>query len=139
MNGRVSTVTCQLEVQLQVSGDASVPVPVTLRYEAHDPYAVHATFETGAEEGVSWTFARELLAQGVLRAAGEGDVRVWPSWRSGLDVVYVALASPDGEALLEAPAAALVSFLRRTYVVVPVGDESAHLDLDSTVEALLAG
>ncbi len=74
-----------------------------LRYDTADPYAVHATFHTGAEETVEWVFARDLLAE-ACTGPGTGDVRVWPSRSHGQGVVCIALSSPEGEALLEAPA-----------------------------------
>lgn len=132
-----ASVTCDVDVRLVVPGDASVPVPVVLRYDSGDPYAVHATFRTGGE-GVDWVFARELLAAGVNRASGSGDVRVWPGDENEGDVVFLALSSPDGKALLEAPAEPLRSFVARTTLLVPPGEESAYLDIDSTVALLLA-
>ncbi len=51
----------------------------------------------------------------------------------------MALSSPDGNALFEVPRSVLVRFLRRTYVVVPRGRESDHLDVDAAVNRLLAG
>ena len=132
-----ASVTCDIDVRLVVPGDASVPVPVVLRYDSGDPYAVHATFRTGGE-GVDWVFARELLTSGVNRPAGSGDVRVWPGDGAEGDVVFLALSSPDGRALLEAPAEPLRGFVARTALLVPPGDEGAYLDIDSTVALLLA-
>lgn len=133
-----ATVTCELELQLVVPGDATVPLAVRMLYSASDPYALTAEFHTGVDETVRWVFARELLTTGVHCPAGEGDVRVWPSFSSGVDVVYVALASPDGQALLEAPARALEAFLARTYQLVPEGTESQHVDVDAYLAELLA-
>ncbi|RZS89459.1 sporulation and cell division protein SsgA [Motilibacter rhizosphaerae] len=130
-------VTCDLEVRLVVPGETSLPVPVSLAYDSSDPYAVSARFRTGAH-GVDWVFARELLSAGVNRPVGQGDVRVWPGAGPDDDeVVYIALSSPDGRALLEAPARELRDFVARTALVVPPGEESRHLDMDSTLAALL--
>ena len=139
MNGwEPSTVTRELTVQLVTPGDGSIALPVVLHYDLDDPYAVHATFCTGQDEGVSWVFARELLTLGVHRPCGDGDVRVWPSWSAGAEVVFIGLTSPDGEALLQADTTALVDFLGRTYAVCPQGKEEQHLDVDRAIEALLA-
>ena len=73
-----TTVSCELHLRLVVSSESSLPVPAGLRYDTADPYAVHATFHTGAEETVEWVFARDLLAEGLHRPTGTGDVRVWP-------------------------------------------------------------
>lgn len=138
MDGRHhATVSCELKLELVVPGDASVPLPVTLSYEAADPYAVHAVFRTGQSEGVEWVFARELLANGATRPTGQGDVRVWPAADSFGGQVHIALASPDGEALLAAPAVELVEFVHRTYELVPEGQETLHLDVDGAITALL--
>ena len=98
-----SSVTCELRLRLLVAGDAALPVPAALRYDLADPYAIHATFHA-AGDTVEWVFARDLLAAGLRDDAGLGDVRVWPSSEAGVQVVYISLSSPEGEALLEAPA-----------------------------------
>jgi hypothetical protein len=139
MNGWVpTTVTRELTVQLVAPGAGSVALPVVLHYDTADPYAVHATFRTGRGDGVSWVFARELLTLGVHRPAGDGDVRVWPSWSAGSEVIFIGLASPDGEALLQAPTRELTDFLGSSYSLCPQGQEREHLDVDSAIEALLA-
>src|SRR4051795_13355679 len=139
MNGWApSTVTREVMVQLVAPGDGSVSLPVVLHYDTADPYAVHATFRTGQGDGVSWVFARELLTMGVQRPAGDGDVRVWPSWTGGSEVVFIGLTSPDGEALLQAPTRDTVDFLGRSYALCPEGQERSHLDLDRAIQVLLA-
>lgn len=138
MNGWApSTVTRELTVQIVAPGDGTVSLPVVMHYDVADPYAVHATFRTGRGEGVSWVFARELLTLGVHRPAGDGDVRVWPSWAAGAEVMFIALNSPDGEALLQATTRDLVEFLGHTYSLCPEGAERDHLDLDREIESLL--
>ena len=117
---------------------ASVPVPVQLRFEEADPFAVHLRFTTGPARDVRWVFARELLADGLLGPAGDGDVRVWPGEDPTRDVVVVELSSPTGHARFEASATAVAAFLDRSYVLVAPGCESAHVDLDAALGALLA-
>ncbi|WP_306971829.1 SsgA family sporulation/cell division regulator [Streptomyces canus] len=128
--------SCELHLRLVVSSESSLPVPAGLRYDTADPYAVHATFHTGAEETVEWVFARDLLAEGLHRPTGTGDVRVWPSRSHGQGIVCIALGSPEGEALLEAPARALESFLKRTDAAVPPGTEHHHINVDSLTNFL---
>jgi len=130
-------VSSELDVRLVTPGEGAVPLPVELRYVPSDPFAVRATFRTGHGLGVCWVFARDMLAAGTHTPTGEGDVRVWPSPDDQGDTVFISLSSPDGRALLEAPSRLLREFIARTYVVVPPGSESIHLDLDSTIEALL--
>jgi len=52
--------------------------------------------------------------------------------------VCLALSSPEGEALLEAPARALESFLKRTNTAVPPGLEHRFYDLDAELVHLFA-
>ncbi|QNP68222.1 SsgA family sporulation/cell division regulator [Streptomyces roseirectus] len=115
--------SCELHWRPVVSVESSLPVPAVLRYGTADSYAVQATFRTGAEETVEGVFSRDVLAAGLRRRTGAGDVRVWPSLRNGRGVVCVTLSSPEGEALLEAPARALEAFLKRTCSVVQPSTE----------------
>jgi hypothetical protein len=128
----------ELELQLVLSPERSVPVPALLSYRAADPYAVHVTFHIGTDHPVNWTFARELLVEGVFRPCGHGDVRVWPTKIGGRAVVLMALSSPAGDALLEAPAAQVSAWLERTLVAVPPGTEMDRLGVDDGLAELLA-
>ncbi|MFC9281804.1 SsgA family sporulation/cell division regulator [Streptomyces collinus] len=128
----------ELELKLVLSPERSVPVPARLGYRSDDPYAVHVTFHIDSEHPVDWTFARELLVEGVFRPCGHGDVRVWPAKVDGRGVVLMALSSPDGDALLEAPAAQVSAWLERTLRAVPPGSEGGRLGLDGALDELLA-
>lgn len=127
----------ELEVKLVLSPERSIPVPARLTYCADEPYAVHITFHIGSESPVHWTFARELLVEGVFRPCGHGDVRIWPTKVDDRNVLFVALTSPDGNALLELPSAAVAAWVERTLRVVPPGCESELLGLDDALAALL--
>ncbi|MER7663028.1 SsgA family sporulation/cell division regulator [Streptomyces sp. NPDC096193] len=133
-----SVVERELELKLVLSPERSVPVPARLTYRTDDPYAVHVTFHVGSESPVKWTFARELLVEGVFRPCGHGDVRVWPTKVDGRNVVLMALSSPDGDALLEAVATVVSAWLERTLRVVPPGSESERLGIDDGLAELLA-
>src|SRR5690242_9369747 len=99
----------ELELNLVLSPERSIPVPARLSYRVHDPYAVHITFHLGSETPVTWVFSRELLVEGTFRPCGQGDVRIWPV-RAGLSrVLCIALSSPAGNALLEAPLSAVAA------------------------------
>ena len=139
----IATVSVELALHLVVPGRASLPVPTLLRYEADDPYAVHLGFRTGGDEVVEWTFARQLLADGLVGAVGDGDVRVWPagedSTGASARLVCLALSSPSGTARFELPADRLVDFLTRTYAAVPAGGEARFVDLDAELALLLWG
>jgi hypothetical protein len=116
-------------------------VPAVLTYAVRDPFAVRIGFGDGGEpvdDGVTWLLGRELLAAGLERPAGDGDVRVWPSRTSG-DVLYPHLRAPSGEALFELSRATVAAFLQRTEELVPSGQETAALDVDDALAALLSG
>ncbi|MDQ1010519.1 hypothetical protein QFZ82_005004 [Streptomyces sp. V4I23] len=128
----------ELQVNLVLSPERSVPVPARLTYRADDPYAVHITFHIGSDHPVDWTFARDLLVEGVFRPCGGGDVRVWPTKSGGRSVVLMALSSPDGDALLEASSAVVSGWLERTLKVVPPGSETEQLGIDDGLAELLS-
>ena len=65
-------------------------------------------------------------------------MRIWPAKADGRDVVCLALSSPDGRALVEAPAAPLNSWLDHTLRLVPPGTEADRLGLDDGLSRLLA-
>jgi hypothetical protein len=48
------------------------------------------------------------------------------------------MSSPFGQAQFEAPAEDVDAFLRRTYRIVPVGEESLHMDFDAELTELLS-
>jgi hypothetical protein len=129
-------VEASVQLRLVVADADAVPLPVSLRYSAADPYAVRAVFSGDGME-VEWVFARDLLRTGLATPIGDGDVHVWPSWGTGRELVMISLTSPDGQAVLEASADDVRTFLDRTAVVVPDGEESLYLDLDSAVARLL--
>ncbi|MBL1080390.1 SsgA family sporulation/cell division regulator [Streptomyces actinomycinicus] len=128
----------ELELRLILSPERSVPVPARLGYRSDDPYAVHISFHINSEHPVDWTFARELLVEGVFRPCGNGDVRVWPAKAEGHGVVLMALSSPEGDALLEAPVPQVSAWLERTLRLVPPGTEGGQLGIDDALDQLLA-
>lgn len=128
----------ELELRLVLSPERSVPVPARLGYRSDEPYAVHVAFHITSDHPVHWTFARDLLVEGVFRPCGQGDVRVWPAKVDGRSVVLMALSSPDGDALLEAPVPQVSAWLERTLRVVPPGTEGGRLGIDDALDHLLA-
>ncbi|MEY9991691.1 hypothetical protein ABIE67_003723 [Streptomyces sp. V4I8] len=128
----------ELELRLILSPERSVPVPALLSYHSDDPYAVHIAFHVNSDHPVHWTFSRDLLVEGVFRPCGYGDVRVWPTKVDGRSLVLMGLSSPDGDALLEAPAAQVSAWLERTLRVVPPGMEGEQLGIDDALDQLLA-
>jgi len=135
---RRTTATVRASVPF-LSGDTqSELLEGELTFDPADPYAVamHLAARSGT---VTWTFARELLAEGLYEEVGNGDVLVWPFLSSaGNAVVIIELSSPDGDALLEAPSREVHDFLASTFEIVPAGAESTHLALDALITQLLA-
>jgi len=127
-------------------------VPAALVYDSADPFAVRVRFGDGGiddidpapydspdeDGGVEWLLSRDLLRAGLTGPVGDGDVRLWPA-RGGLDVVFLQLRAPSGEALFELSGAVVGDFLRETELLVPVGTESGALRVDDELSALLRG
>ncbi len=138
MTSRPTTVSADLELRLVVPGSSSLPVLASIRYDAADPYAVHVCFHTGGERGtVEWSFARQLLTDGLTQATGEGDVKVWPSHVDGRATVFLALSSPSGQAVFEVALHDLAEYLTCSYTAVPTGCEGDFLDIDAELALLL--
>jgi hypothetical protein len=129
-----------------------VPLMASLYYSCADPYAVRMAFHVGTDEPVEWTLARDLLAAALHAREGIGDVQAWPSAAScdpaaagaqegnaaGSPILNIAMTSPFGQAQFELSARAMADFLHRTYQVVPIGEESGHLDFDAELTELLS-
>ena len=133
-----TSVTRELTVQVLAPLEGPSEVSVDLCYDTTDPYAVRAMFRVADDQQVSWVFARELLAQGMTEASGDGDVRIWPTWADGREVVRIVLRSPDGEALLQTQSVELLEFLDTSFALCPHGNESRHLQIDRALVALFA-
>jgi hypothetical protein len=137
MQGNTPTaVTAELFLRMVVDSDRTVDVECALEYRAEEPYAVRATFRTGTAD-IEWMFARDLLADGLLRPTGEGDVVVWPEHSGPAPLVLLALNSPSGQAVLEADRAVVSAFLDRTWEIVPRGSEGGAMDVDRWINAIL--
>lgn len=138
MNIAPLTVTQPLVLELIDPTGAATPIEAELQYDPRDPYAVTTVFMTGASK-VRWTFGRDLLREGLYEPCGDGDVHVWPCLDSqGHAVVIIELCSPDGEALVQAKAGDLTSFVERMNKAVEPGTESELTDVDAAITAILA-
>ncbi|GHE64740.1 SsgA family sporulation/cell division regulator [Streptomyces vinaceus] len=117
-----------------------LPLLARFTYDGRDPYAVRATFLDGATPLARWHFDRQMLADGLHRPVGEGDVAFCPHSAAGADELRIALRGPaaqrEGEAVLFVEARALKDFLHQTYAVTGAGEE--FLDVDKLLDDLLA-
>lgn len=139
MTSNSSTVSQDLAVRLLGDEGHALPLTATLHYDAADPLAVTALFDDGGKKPVRWVFSRALLVTGMDRLTGNGDVVIWPTFDDdGERAIHIQLRSPHGDALLEAPADALETFLSSTSRLVPPGTEHEAIDLDALVHALLS-
>jgi hypothetical protein len=157
MNINRTAVSAELSLGLIGPEHTIVPLMASLHYNCRDPYAVKIAFHVGTGEPVEWALARDLLAAALHAREGIGDVQAWPSAASGDPAVAepeasgvadgeaagpailnIAMTSPFGHAQFEAPAAAIDGFLRRTYRVVPAGEESGFMDFDDELSELLS-
>lgn len=129
-------ISAEITLNLVIGTEYGVPVPARFSYSAHDPLSVTAAF-LAADSTVEWVFARDLLEAGTQHPTGEGDVTCWPATIAGKRVVCIALRSPSGQALLEAPLEDIRQFLDRAYDVVPMGAESDFLDIEALIRDLL--
>jgi hypothetical protein len=134
----VATFTHPLVADASDLDGTTTAIRTELCYDSSDPYAATVRFRT--EQGdVVWTFARDLLLGGLVEPTGDGDVHVWPCMDdAGRDVIVLELCSPVGDALVFLPPEAVASFTDRMLATVPAGEESAHIDLDAVVAALLS-
>ncbi|MBV8931441.1 MAG: SsgA family sporulation/cell division regulator [Kutzneria sp.] len=130
------TLRATMVFDLLVPEAPAVPVEVELRYDTRDPYAVTAAFRSGPSGWVEWCFARDLLADGLIAEAGNGDVRIRPVPGS-MELVELVVSSPAGLAMFEAPAQELADFLDRTYDSVLPGNESHWVSVDDALITLM--
>jgi hypothetical protein len=122
--------------RLITAEERELPVPATLRYVSTDPLAVHLVFPPEVSldgTGVTWTFGRALLEEGLRGPAGGGDVHIWPC---GPDRTVVEFHSPHGLALLRFGTACLRRFLLRTYAVVAAGQEDLGVAVEEGLSSL---
>lgn len=123
-----------LVMQLTAGSSDRFPVLTHLSYDASDPFAVAVSFSHEGRVLARWSLDREMLAEGVRRPVGEGDVRLRPQstgrWQE-LRMEFFGDPHPDGSrhhAVILAWAPAVMSFLHETYEVVAPGRESVHVD-----------
>ncbi|PKW16617.1 SsgA family sporulation/cell division regulator [Saccharopolyspora spinosa] len=131
------TVLATMIFNLVAPAGVIAPVGVELRYDSRNPYEIAMKLNVGADGQVDWVIARDLLADGLIAEAGEGDVRIRPRLDSS-GVVVIELSSPSGQASFEVDADQLVDFVNDTYDVVAPGDEHRWMNVDEVLSRLLS-
>lgn len=131
------TVSQDITLQCRDDGGQDIAFVASLGYRADDPYAVWLTFHIPGGD-VSWAVSRSLLLKGLTEPSGDGDIRLRPGVdEEGHAVTILNFRSPNGSLSTQARSVALRTFLDRTWLVVPPGEEAEQLDLDLLVGALL--
>ncbi|MET9182984.1 SsgA family sporulation/cell division regulator [Kitasatospora aureofaciens] len=127
-----TTLRAHAAMQLLTNGRPDVALHTDLVYRSNDPYAIEMTIQAGGEPPVTWMFSRELLAEGLTRPAGEGDVRIWSDQPAPFDAnrarrLHVSLDSPEGAAHLAMNLADVEEFILATRRIVAPGREHLHM------------
>lgn len=124
----------EIDMALAVTSDLHVRIPVRFTYVCADPYAVQVSFHLTPDRVVHWTFARELLDQGLRTAAGLGDVKITPIQPLGGRYFSIELEPPDGHARLEGPVGPVKAWIAKTHEAVPAGAETVLPDIERFLE-----
>jgi hypothetical protein len=129
------TVTTPLTLSVSAAtGDADLSAE--LRYDPSDPLAVALAIGVECSEPVVWVFGRDLLADGINRPSGEGDITIEPAGNVE-HKVRITLAT-DCLATMMADRNTVIEFLVDAFTAVPSGCEMDGVDLDAEIAALFA-
>ncbi|SFR28844.1 Streptomyces sporulation and cell division protein, SsgA [Lentzea waywayandensis] len=110
---------------------STAPVETELLYQSEDPFAVTMKFRSGGSVAI-WVMGRDLLAEGMSRRAGDGDVRLRPH---SSRVLVLELVSDRHMTVFRVPAGTLRKFLDATWRLVPAGSE--RFDADAFLSTVL--
>ncbi|WP_406304071.1 SsgA family sporulation/cell division regulator [Streptomyces sp. NBC_00885] len=131
------SVQAEVLMSFLVSEELSFRIPVEIRYETKDPFAVRMTFHLPGDAPVTWTFGRELLVDGINGPSGDGDVHIAPTRPGKPADVAIRLQVGCDRALFRVSAAPLVAFLDRTDKLVPLGQERTVVDFECNLDEAL--
>ncbi|MFD8499664.1 SsgA family sporulation/cell division regulator [Amycolatopsis sp. NPDC059657] len=122
--------------QFVLLNESTTPVLSRLSYHADEPFAVTVAFRTERGRWVEWTFARDLLVDGLVEPAGLGDVRIRPDLVQDEELIILEIESPDGYASFELERADIERFLAASYELVPLGAEDEYFDVDTLIDEI---
>lgn len=106
-------------------------VDVEFTYTSADPFAVH--LRLGRPMGPVWTFARDLLALGLLSGDGDGDVAIIPMGDG--TVRFTLYPGGPQETVLAFDHAEMLDALDMTLDIVSYGNEV--MDFDAELKKLV--
>jgi Streptomyces sporulation and cell division protein, SsgA len=135
-SGNVDPLTAILSARVLRPGPGTVSARIHLSYDSKDPYAVVMSVRLPGVEAVPWTFGRELLADGLRRTSGVGDVTIAPCPQAPLAMLHVTLRDDVSDAVMEVRLAPVAEFMRSAYALVPPGREGLFLLVENDVSAL---
>ena len=121
-------------VELQAGDTDRFPVLAHLGYDPSDPFAVTIVFSHDGRVLARWQLDREMVAEGLTRPVGIGDVRLRPESRGvgrELRMEFLGEAHADGgrhHAVVFAWAETVGEFLHETRLMVPPGCEEVRVD-----------
>ncbi|MER7693063.1 SsgA family sporulation/cell division regulator [Streptomyces sp. NPDC097610] len=128
-------VTCRTVVAL-LEEQTPRSVMTDLRYESAEPYSIFVVFNAGTGMAIEWELGRELMTSGRRRLAGLGDVQIWPAEIRGHELVYMSFRSGWEKFVVAAAGVVIDEFLKSTFEVVPLGEETRFLGVESFVSQL---
>lgn len=129
-----TTIHRALVMELQAGVTHRFPVLTHLSYDPADPFAVTLAFAHEGRVLARWRLDREMLADGLTRPVGAGDVRLRPEPKEAereLRMEFLGQTHTDGSrhhAVVFAWAGAIGDFLCDTFHSVPPGGEDLRLD-----------
>lgn len=121
---RCWTSASDIVMNLRYDGGAT-PVRTRWSYFTRDPYTMTVAFRVGKHDWVEWSFARDLLREGLRQPTGEGDVRIRPAAHH---TVVLELVAPSGHAEFDVAAADVHRVLAATEALVAPGHEDRFID-----------
>ncbi|MFI1647531.1 SsgA family sporulation/cell division regulator [Streptomyces avidinii] len=126
-----SALSDTISTHLAVAGSL-LPVQTRAVYDTSDPYAVRFDFMLDGCPPIRWHFERDMLAEGVRRPVGEGDVSLRPRWTGGRETLVMELWGDTRvgfeSAVLITDSAQVSDFLEESYRLVARGAESWDVD-----------
>lgn len=113
-----------------------MPVPTAVTYRpAEDPYAIKFTFYT--PEPVEWTFARDLLIEGLEVPSGTGDVRFAPA--GDFVIMRISSEDPNNPAEFMFARTDIMAIVDIAETMMPRGRETEVINWDKELRVLLDG
>ncbi|WP_031010117.1 SsgA family sporulation/cell division regulator [Streptomyces sp. NRRL F-5727] len=129
---------CHLTLEITHWVTSELPLDLTCEfgYDTSDPLAVSLVLDSHGARPVRWFLCRELLADGLVARAGEGEVVLWPLLDSDGErsSFCVRVGGGDRTALFEIPVEPVARWLARTWEMVPRGTELEGVDWDELVQ-----